>query len=246
MSSRGGIAVINTLDFRLDLPQFSKALREHWRDAQVPENPWGDFEFGMTLNGRFEDFAGHTLNGQQITWNSGNEEFAEFLVWFRQYISDEYDLLAWSKDFGSYIVLTHDTTSSDIVSAFSSNRYDFEMSSQQNNSQNTQVIAEKIQQVWHATDASVQFKESANFHWFLRTQQGRIDEDGITISFDDTDLQFAAKFAIWCRSLLSNDQTFTVEYRGYQEPVIHVQTELTSSTTEDELFNFLTKSFAKE
>jgi hypothetical protein len=157
---------------------------------------------------------------------------------------NEYDLLAWGNDFYNYIQLQTNTTEREIVTALTSFRYSFEVSSPQNHAKDLNVVGEKIKQFWNASDATTQFNEGKTFHWFLRSQQGYIE--GAIIYFDDSDLRFAAKFAVWCRAQLMNDQTLTTEARYYLEPVIHVETELTSHTMENELYDFLMKSFPRE
>ena len=246
MGYSGGIAVFNSDDFKLDISHFKTALRERWSDIQIRDVFEGNIDFGMTMKGRFDDLTGSTIKQQQVGWWDGYEEFAEFCVWFRKYIPAEYQLLAWSKDFYNYAVISPTITEEQIAAGIKGVRSYFEISSPTNTHDTFRLIAQRFEQDWSESIAETAPDVHGVGHWFLRSQQGFIEFDKGKIRFDDNDLRSAAQIAVWCRTLLSSDQIFKGE--GYFDARTrqHFEIELTSSTTEDELFDFLTKSFAKE
>ena len=248
MGMKGFIFITNAGDFKLDKAHFVEALRQRWTDTQIRENTYGDVTFGMTIKDKFYDFQRQFYDFPDSTalyWYGNYEDFAEFSLWFRKYIPDHYQVEIIDKN-GSFIcMISHFTTEDEILSALVDDRFDFEIVSPANTQDALRTFAEKFKQAWQ------DYVLRDDGTWNLRSQEGYIEYDTGKISFETNDLPFAAHFAVWCRSVLPSDQKLTI--RGsyfdadiYLKPKTQVETQLTSSTTEDELFDFLTKSFLKE
>ena len=127
MGYSGGVAAFNSDDFKLDMTNFKEALRKRWSDVQIKEVFEGNIDFGMSLKGTFDDLMGSTIQQKQVGWWGGYEEFAEFCMWFRRYVPDEYQLLAWSKGANDFVVVSYSTTEEQFVKGLSDDHFYFEI-----------------------------------------------------------------------------------------------------------------------
>jgi hypothetical protein len=246
MGYSGGVAVFNSQDFVFDMDDFKQALRQRWTDVQIRDVSNGNIDFGMTIKGEFDSLVGSTITQSFVGWWSGHKELAEFCVWFRRYIPNMYQLLAWSSDFYNYFVVTNGATEEQIHAGLEGYRFDFEIVPLLKVQQPLQPFAERFKQTWQEHIGDLLPDSGGNGAWFLQAQQGHLEYEQGKIVFDDNDLRFAAHFAIWCRSQFDSDQKLTVRGGYYPKPETEVKTELTSRTTEDELYDFLMKSFPSE
>lgn len=243
---KGFISILNAGDFELDKSDFIEALSQRWADTQIQENAYGDVTFEMTIKDRSHDFQGHFYNfpdrRTSVFWYGDYEAFAEFSIWFRGYIPQQYQLEIIDKNGSFECVVSHITTEEEVLSALLDNRYDFEIVSPANTRDALQTFAERFKQNWH------DYILHDDGGWYLRSQQGYISYDTKMISFEENDLRFAAHFLVWCRTVLPSDQSLTIKnskHRTYRfpNPNIRVETELTPRTAEDALYDFLVKSF---
>lgn len=249
MGIKGIISVADESNFKLDKPLFIEALRKHWTDLQIRENAYGDVTFGMTIKDKFNDFQGEFYNfpdsATRVIWYGGYEDFAAFSIWYREYIPHQYPLEIIDKHSSFVCIVSDSTTEQEVYNALLDDRFDFEIMSPTNTRDVLQIFSEKFHKHWQSLylyDGDI---------WRLRSLQGRINNDAGKVIFETNDLSFAAHFIIWCRNALPSDQRLFIrnsKFRTfrYPNPQTQVETELTLSTTEDELFDFLTKSFAKE
>jgi hypothetical protein len=199
----------------------------------------GDIDFGMTINGQFNNFVGSTIKQQQIGWWSGFEELAEFAVWYRSYVPKEHRVLLWSKNFYNYVV-SRDITEREIVTGLSGNRYSCKLSSVTPLANIPPTFIKELRLKW---PDSIICGES---WWHIKTLKGLIDSDETSINFDDNDLAFAAKFAVWCRTILGFDQRLTVlRSSSYPEPPEEFEIELTSNLAEQQLLELLNHTFTE-
>lgn len=226
-------------EFKLDMNDFKKALRENWPDVQIKELHEGDIDFGMTFRGGFQGFAGSTIQTRQIGWWANYEELAEFSIWFRNYIPTQYPLLVSSKHFYNHFLILKNSTEADVLQGLSGNRYRFEMRPFQKSPDFEDVFIEAFKDQWH--DAICWETDENPLCWYLKSQQGFIEKADLLIDFDDNNLSFAVDFTVWCQRSLGTDCKLTVWKRFDTQHPVGVAIDITDDTVADVILNSLSK-----
>jgi hypothetical protein len=242
MGFLGGIASANKPDFQLDMAHFKMKLQEKWPDIQIKQVFEDDIDFGMTFKTGFDGFAGSTIKHHQIGWWSSYENFAEFITWYRSYVPADHQLLAWNKNFYSHLLITSNTTEDEILVCFSSNRINFEIIQSSSGSTTATTLHKRLTEDW-TSELIIWGSDQSEIDWFLRSQEGYLKVNESTVYFSDTNLHFAAEFALWCRSILSDAQKLVARFEPFRKPAIETEINLNEFSKQADILRILTETF---
>jgi hypothetical protein len=110
-------------DWRLDPDEFTRLLRDRWRDAEITEFDDPEFlaalDFRVKLDGRQVD-GNLSRDGQVVGLDGDIPEAAEFAAWLRSVVPPDQELIFYDQGYHFDVPLRPDITPEEIVAGVGS------------------------------------------------------------------------------------------------------------------------------